>query len=358
MLGRNYFSDKQYANAKNEFLGCLPLADQLNDNRIKHRIFSFLSDCEEKLGNSSSALQYMKLQFKMEDSLKVQQAKVDINNLENKYQAEKKEKQIILLEKDKQKQNGTIAALVVSFIVLIIIGILALINNKQKQIIQTKKIKELEQEKQLVAINSIMQAQEAERSRTARDLHDGLGGLLSGIKLNLSSMKGNIILPEKEAHLFNKSIGQLDNAIGEMRRVAHNMMPEALLKFGLREAIEDYCDSINESNSVVLRYTQLGPEHPLEKSMEVILYRIIQELINNAIKHAAAKNIFIQLARHEQGITLTIEDDGHGFDTTQLSTIKGAGLQNVQSRVDYLKGTMETDSKAGEGSAFYIEIPL
>lgn len=161
---------------------------------------------------------------------------------------------------------------------------------------------------------------------------------------------------ENDAQLFNKSIVQLDNAITEMRRVAHNMMPEALLKFGLTEAVQDYCDGINESNAVKIKFTPIGLQQPLEKPTEVILYRIIQELSNNAIKHAAAKNIFIQLNKHDHGITLTVEDDGSGFNSTQIS--KGAGLQNVQSRVDYLKGTMEINSSPGEGAAFTIEIPI
>jgi two-component system, NarL family, sensor kinase len=212
-----------------------------------------------------------------------------------------------------------------------------------------------EKEKQILAMDSIIQGQEIERSRMARDLHDGLGGMLSGIKLNLSSMKGNMMIHENDAQLFNKSIVQLDNAITEMRRVAHNMMPEALLKFGLTEAVQDYCDGISESNLVKMKFTQLGLNTAIEKPAEVILYRIIQELSNNAIKHATAKIIFIQLNKHEQGLTLTVEDDGKGFDANK--TTKGDGLQNVQSRVDYLKGTMEINSKLGEGSSFTIEIP-
>ena len=190
----------------------------------------------------------------------------------------------------------------------------------------------------------------------AKDLHDGLGGMLSGIKLNLTSVKENLIVAETDTKLFNNSIKQLDGAIVEMRRIAHNMMPEALIKFGLSDAIEDYCNDINESNTVQMHYFQLNLQQSLEKSMEVILYRIVQELSNNAIKHADAKNIIIQIIKHDHGITLTVEDDGKGFDTGLLT--KGAGLQNVQSRVDYLRGRIEINSKAGEGSTFNIEIPL
>ena len=213
-----------------------------------------------------------------------------------------------------------------------------------------------ENEKQLLALNSILKGQEEERSRMAKDLHDGVGGMLSGIKLNLSSMKGNMIIQEKDAQLFNKSITQLDNAIAEMRRVAHNMMPEALIKFGLSEAIQDYCDGINESHTVVMKFTAIGQSGPLEKSIEVILYRIVQELSNNAIKHAEAKNIFIQLSQHPKGLSLVVEDDGKGFDTHQIT--KGAGLQNVQSRVDYLKGHFTIESETGKGTSVNVDIPL
>ena len=212
-----------------------------------------------------------------------------------------------------------------------------------------------ENEKQLLALNSILKGQEDERSRMARDLHDGVGGMLSGIKLNLSSMKGNMIIHEKDAQLFNRSIVQLDNAIAEMRRVAHNMMPEALIKFGINEAVQDFCDGINQSNAVKMKYTSIDLQ-PMEKSTEIILYRIIQELSNNAIKHAAAKNIFVQLNQHQKGLSLVVEDDGKGFDPLQIT--RGAGLQNVQSRVDYLKGNFTIESQPGEGSSINVEIPL
>ncbi|MEO8769714.1 MAG: sensor histidine kinase [Ferruginibacter sp.] len=215
-----------------------------------------------------------------------------------------------------------------------------------------------ENEKQLLALNSILQGQQEERSRLAKDLHDGLGGMLSGIKLNLSSMKGNIVINEKDALLFNKSLLQLDNAIAEMRRVAHNMMPEALLKFGISDAIRDFCDGINESNSVKMKYQGINFTEPLEKSTEVILYRMVQELSNNAIKHAHANTIFIQIAQHELGITLTVEDDGKGFNMNDGNIKNGNGFKNIQSRVDYLKGSWDIKSEPGKGTSINIEIPV
>lgn len=197
---------------------------------------------------------------------------------------------------------------------------------------------------------------ETERSRLAKDLHDGLGGLLSGIKLTLNSVADKV--PESNTLLFNKANNQLDTAIREMRRVAHNMMPEALLKFGLGEAIQDYCDGTNESNVVRMKYTQIGSLQGLTQSTEIILYRIVQELTNNALKHAMAKNIFVQITKHIRGITITVEDDGNGFDAANLSAHSGQGLKNVQSRIEYLKGEYDMKTAKGNGTSINIEIPV
>lgn len=170
-------------------------------------------------------------------------------------------------------------------------------------------------------------------------------------------MKGNVILQQQDAGLFVKSIEQLDNAISEMRRVAHNMMPESLLKFGLIQAIHDYCESINESKIVQLTFKDFGLNERLESSVEIVLYRIIQELVNNSIKHAQAKNTVIQLVKNSANITLTVEDDGKGFDINKLDKLKGFGLTNIQSRVDYLKGNLTVDSEINKGTSVFIEIP-
>ena len=213
-----------------------------------------------------------------------------------------------------------------------------------------------ESDKKLVQIlQENQQIIETERSRLAKDLHDGMGGLLSGIKLTLNSVAENVT--EKNTLLFNKANNQLDIAIREMRRMAHNMMPEALLKFGLGEATQDFCDGINEGNLVKMKYIQIGSLQSLVKSTEIVLYRIIQELTTNALKHAIAKNIFIQITKHPLGISLTIEDDGKGFDTAS-SAGNGQGLKNVQSRIEYLKGSYDIKSEINIGTSINIEIPV
>lgn len=331
---------------KNKMKGHLPM---VYENMVK---------IKKAQGNYKAAFEYNeKYQIHL-DSLSSGDLKKQLQDLDKKYETEKKESQI-KLQAAQIKQKTTNNILLISGLAALgLFTALGFLNYRNRQKIDAQKIKELEQEKQLTAVSSIMQGQEEERSRMARDLHDGLGGILSGIKLNLSAMKGNQILQEQDANIFSRSIDQLDTAIKEMRRVAHNMMPEALLKFGLSEAIQDFCDGINQAGHLKMKYSQFGSPIPNDQSLQVILYRIIQELSNNAIKYAQAQNIFIQLTKHETGISLTVEDDGKGFDIASLEKIKGTGINNVISRVNYLKGTFTIDSEIGKGTSCFVEIPV
>ena len=192
----------------------------------------------------------------------------------------------------------------------------------------------------------------------AKDLHDGLGGMLSGVKLSLGAMKGNSILSEDNTRLFARVLDQLDHSINEMRRVAHNMMPEALVKLGLPQAIQDYCDGLNESNNLKFKTQFYGLENRLEASTEIVVYRIVQELLNNVVKHASATETLVQVMRHENNLNVTIEDNGKGFVVNEADERKGAGLANVRSRVDYLKGQLDIQSSPGKGTSIHIDFVI
>ena len=221
---------------------------------------------------------------------------------------------------------------------------------------QQQQIAELEKEKLLLATQSILKGQEEERSRMAKDLHDGLGGLLSGVKLQLGAMKGNLILSEEHARVFNNALGKLDESISEMRRVAHNMMPEALMKLGLQQALQDYCDGLSEGQSFKINTEFHGLEQRMTPSTEVVVYRIVQELLNNAVKHSGATVILAQVMRQENGLSITVEDNGRGFNKEEV--IQGAGLKNIRSRVDYLQGQLDIQSVPGKGTSVHIECTI
>jgi two-component system NarL family sensor kinase len=335
-------------------------------NWMLHRDWNLqMSKLKRKQNKYEEAFLHFDAYLQYRDSTENAETKNRTTQLEEKYQSNKKQSEIIRLENEKKIQQLTIKQknvwlyiLLGTILSLSIITFLFNKNTKRKQQIAEQELLQLQQEKELEATKTVLKVQEEERGRVAKDLHDGLGGILSGIKLNLSAMKGNVILQQQDAGLFAKSIEQLDNAISEMRRVAHNMMPESLLKFGLTQAIQDYCESINESKIIQLAYKDIGMNERLDNSIEIVLYRIIQELVNNSIKHAQAQHVIIQLVKNEKNVTLTVEDDGKGFDVNVLEKIKGFGLSNIQSRVDYLKGNLEIDSQNNIGTSFYITIPV
>lgn len=269
-----------------------------------------------------------------------------------------KEKQIVSLEKEKQTRNTLIYSLVAGLFVLILISVLVYRNMTIRKRIAENEVLQLQQEKQLLATHSILKGQEEERIRVARDLHDGLGGLLSGIKLTLNSVKGNVILPEASAMTFTRALNQLDGAISEMRRVAHSMMPETLVQFGLVDALTDYCTGISESGQLHVGMHAYGLDKRLDSSVEIVLYRIVQELLNNVLKYAEATEAQVQLTLIENNISLTVEDNGKGFDVSQLDKNRGTGLRNVQARIDYLNGKLDIRSTPNEGTSILVEVTV
>jgi two-component system NarL family sensor kinase len=172
-------------------------------------------------------------------------------------------------------------------------------------------------------------------------------------------VKGNVILPEESAMTFTRALTQLDGAISEMRRVAHSMMPESLVRFGIIDALNDFCEGISASGRLQVNMQAFGFEDKrLDSQVEVVLYRIIQELLNNVLKYADAGEAQCSLHGSTTTSVVTVEDNGKGFDTQNLEQNKGAGLRNVQARVDYLNGTLDIQSKPGEGTSVLVEIVL
>lgn len=227
---------------------------------------------------------------------------------------------------------------------------------RSKRLRQQKEIYELEieQERQHSKISNLttmLEAQEKERGRLARDLHDGLGGLLSGAKMNLSLLGENT---NDNTHInIQHSIDQLDLAVDELRRVAHNLMPDLLQKYGLEEALFDYANRLSNS-TLDIDVQFLHYEHQLPQEQQLLVYRIIQELVNNAIKHANASQIIIQFIEHPTNYQVIVEDDGAGFDV-QNTNSKSAGLYNIQSRVAFLKGKVTIDSQENLGTTIEIQ---
>ncbi len=365
-IGYDYMQKGDYINANIHLKKSRELARSLGLDQILIYGLENLVVVEEKLGNINGAYTYLKELVQVNDSLLIRNNRSQMNELEAKYQSGNKELQIGQLEADKKVQRLSIRqkdmlnyTLIAGAVTSLIIAILAYRNYKHRQKLQQQRISELETQQQLTAAEAVLKGEERERTRLAKDLHDGLGGMLSGIKFSLNTMKGNLIMTPENAQAFERSMDMLDSSIQEMRRVAHNMMPEALVKFGLDTALKDFCNEITKSGALQVSYQSIGLEKTvIEQITSITIYRIVQELINNTMKHAAAKTAIVQVTSSDGHLSVTVEDDGKGFDTSVLNQSKGMGWSNIQNRVSFLKGTLDVQSKNDEGTSVHIELNI
>lgn len=306
------------------------------------------------------------------DSIETQNTVQKINDLEIQYQTAEKESQILRLENEKdkaelalerQRANGYLLALVIGIVVFAAFIAYLFYRNKlqkvrRKQRIREAELERLKQEQQNKIFSAMIEGQEKERKRLAIDLHDGLGGRLSGISLNLSRLDKD--QPEEyPKERLKKVVDDLDASLQELRTIARNLMPETLVKFGLRAALKDYCSNMTGGGtSVTLQF--YGEEKGIPVSQQVTIFRIIQELINNAIKHAKASEVLIQYIRNGNQIHITVEDNGMGIPEEALTanTTKGMGLGNLRTRVAYLKGKLDFHSAQAEGTTVNIHFEL
>ncbi len=224
---------------------------------------------------------------------------------------------------------------------------------KQKAKLQAEILRQRE-----MASKAIIEAEENERKRISRDLHDGVGQMMSAARMNLSAIEEAISFPSEEHRQnFYKVISLIDEGCNEVRAVSHNMMPNALLKAGLSSAVREFIDKI-DSHIIKVALHAEGLNERIDSNIETVLYRVIQECVNNVIKHAHATTLDISLIKDADGISATIEDNGDGFDTGKINGFEGIGLKNIQSRINYLKGTVEWDSSVGKGTLVAIHVTI
>jgi len=262
-----------------------------NDSRKQTlKLYNLLADISYASQDFRAAHQFEEKEDALRDSINADNLLELSTEFETKYETEKKEIKILLQQNQLKQKSTFIYFLSAGVIAMLIISLLIYRNYRNRQKLQQAKIEELETEKQLTATEAVLKGEEQERTRLAKDLHDGLGGMLSGIKFSLSNMKENLIMTPGNAQAFERSIDMLDSSIREMRRVAHSMMPEVLMKYGLDTAVKEYCNEIGRSGVLRINYQSVGMTgvNP-EQITAVTVYRIVQELVNNSIKHAAAK---------------------------------------------------------------------
>ncbi len=342
-----YYQTAQYRKGIEAGKEALRIAEQYNLLLKFEGTYLSLARNFESLRDHKNASHYYRLYAMAKDTVYKHASTAAIAEMQTKYETEKKVQQLGLQraelaeqQADLQRTYAIIIALTTTIVLIVTIFILLRSRMKRKQEVIAKE-KELQIRE--VQIEASIQSQENERKRFAQDLHDGMGQLISALRLALHSVDKETTLAERVI-IVSKGEGILNEMYREIRSIAFNLMPQTLVQQGLLPALKEMSERISDSAKIKVKVNSLDLPERFTEIQEISLYRVIQEWVNNIIKYANASYIIIQLIRHEQEINITIEDDGRGFDVNKLHLGNGNGWKNIQSRIKLIKGFMEVDS--------------
>ncbi|WP_288956348.1 sensor histidine kinase [uncultured Polaribacter sp.] len=305
-----------------------------------------------------SSIQLAKLDYKNNIS--------EIAKLDKKYKTAEKEKEI-LIERQNNKQNRNLLIGSVLFIALGgTIATLTLQNSKRKRklaeqqkALETQKNLTLIKEQEITTINAMVDGQEKERKRIAEDLHDNLGSVLATLKLHFENLKINKNKKKiDQDKLFDKTENLIDEAYLKVRRIAHSKNAGVIANQGLLVAIQMMAKKISSADKIHIEVIDYGLDKRLENSLEITVFRIIQELITNIIKHANATKASINISLYDKNLNVIVEDNGTGFNASKIKSENGIGINSIKTRIKHLKGSFTVDSTIGKGSSIIIDIPI
>ena len=331
------------------------MAEALQYVELQSNNYSELASIAQRKGRYQEAYEYFLKRSYLRDSLYAMEKTKQIAELNTKYESAKKEQQI-------QQQDSRIRMQNFLFIgiggLILLTGLLIYSQYRRNKLRQETKMKTEMMKQQEMAVKAVIEAEENERQRIAKDLHDGVGQMMSAAKMNLSAFQSEIKFDnEEQKQSLEKVIQLVDESCKEVRTVSHIMMPNALLKNNLAAAIHDFVNKLNNKN-LQAHVNTVGLDERMDSNIETVLYRVIQECVHNAIKHAGATTLDISLIRDKDGISGTIEDNGKGFDVADKENFEGIGLKNITTRIEYLKGTVDFDSAPGRGTVVAFHVPI
>ncbi len=367
-IGKSYHKKKMYPKAIAIYEKLLKKVQARGFIDIEIEILENLSQSLIAQNNIQKADQYTIQRYRLKDSLVQIQKNKENKELEVKFQILQKEKEIELLKKDQQLKENQLASekklkqlIFVAFLIVLVSSIILLIVyyqklvaknklSKKQQEINGEKINTLIKEQELKLIRAAIEAQNTERIRIAQDLHDSIGGNLAAIKLQFDSTLNN------NNNEFNIIKGQIDETYHLIRRISHNLMPEKFYQNKFTYLVKEYLDEIGNAHDLTIVFN-VFPEteiNNMHEKLSVEIFRIIQELLINTLKHAKAKNVNIQIDLLDDIICLIFEDNGIGFNVE--NNHEGIGLQNIRNRLAKLDGTLKIDSVLNRGTILHIEI--
>lgn len=318
-----------------------------------------LASCYERMGMYKEALEETNIQLGMQDSLSRRDRLNVVSRMEMRYRIVQKDKMLTLqkltiaAEREKvRKRNSWIGIILLLALVLTLTGMLWQRYSRHKQNLQAEKLNRIQQDMEITRLQATVTGEERERKRLARELHDGVGGIVAAasLSLELCAQKRPAVLTAD----YQEGLRLVKEAAGELRRTAHNMLPDVLETKGLVPAIRSFVSKISHQYTAALVVQSYGTEQRFSVTYELAVYRIVQELVNNILKHARAQNVLIQIDFIPAGIAVTIEDDGIGMTKETQNT----SLNNIHERVRAAGGSIDIESSPGTGGGIYMEFIL
>ncbi|MEJ7625768.1 MAG: sensor histidine kinase [Ferruginibacter sp.] len=341
--------------AENNFLKGLELSKKATYPMGVRSAWAYLGNLYKKNGDYKKALDAQVKNMAVKDSIVNEKTETRIAELKTIYDTEKKEKQIAIQSTQLSRQKFiTVAIISIAFAVLFS-GYAFYRRSQTKK--ENEMMNALYKQKQQATIH-ILTAEEKERQRIASDLHDGIGQMMTAAWLNLQALgkrMNTTATGTEEAVLLTKTTSLVGDSCAEIRQVSHNMMPNSLSKKGLINALREFTNQLDPKVLSVNLQTE-EEKMDLDQNTEIILYRVLQECVNNVVRHAEATELDISIICEKDGIDVLVEDNGKGFDASKISASTGIGIQNIQSRIQYLNGTVEWDN-TGNGTVVAIHIP-
>ncbi|MCH4822254.1 sensor histidine kinase [Gramella lutea] len=353
---------KKYDSAIAYYKKAEAIAPKEYEKENKRLLYDHMADAYELDKDFEKAYKYLKLKNIYSDSIQQSEQNKAMLDIQTKYEVEKKENENLRL---KQNRIWLLLALA-SLVLIIVIGFLAYKNMRSKKKIADKEIQVQKQhlenvlkQQELAGIDAMIEGQEKERKRIANDLHDHLGSLLATLKLHFQNLKvKKDRMKDEEDRLIRQTDELIDEAYQQVRTIAHAKNAGVHAQEGLLPAVKNFASKVSASNKLTIEVEDSGMEDRLENSMEIMIFRIIQELITNVIKHANASEAIIHLTHYGDSINILVEDDGSGFDISRLKPREGMGVYSIQKRIENLGGTVDFDSVAGKGTSVIINMPV
>lgn len=349
----------------NNALHFFDIANNIKISKRKKRdlisLNNWISKSYEKIGDYKLAIQYLKVSNNIETDINQVTQNISISRFDNETLTTEK----LLLEAESTRNKFWLIIAISSIILITIFGFFQLKNSKRKRLLAiqekelaTQKNLTILKEQEIKTINAMVEGQEKERKRVAEDLHDNLGSVIATLKLHFDNLRLNRKEQKIDQEtLFDRTEGLIDDAYKKVRSIAHAKNAGVIANQGLLVAVKLMAEKISSANTIQIDVIDYGLEKPIENSFEISLFRIIQELTTNIIKHSQANHATINISQDVDDITILIEDNGIGMNTTQINLKKGMGLHSIKTRVEHLDGSFTIDSTPTKGTTIIINIP-